>query len=132
MGLFIWHYLRTTEGSFRKLSQREFDAIWEGDLPVPADDAGNVRTAYVVGEMEDRKVARIMRIDFPKYPTLRGRLDKEAALHRAVRTLDEPYNPTRVKFTQRMNNWTPTPEEARALIELINKRAKRTVLKEAP
>lgn len=91
MGFTVWFFSESSDGQMRRLPTAQFQRFYEGraTLPDRRDDA--LRCAQVAVEVCGRRVARVLRVVWPRYATTpSGLIDaqhKEDAMRLAVRVL---------------------------------------------
>ena len=91
MGLSLWFFQETADGPMKRLPGAQFHRFYDGKLGI-ADRRGNtLQIAQVLVELQDRSLARVHRVFWPRYvTTASGHIDephKQEAMHLVARMM---------------------------------------------
>ena len=145
MGITAWYFLRPRTGELCPLPRTRLESFIFGRGRLPADEGGFVRYAQVFVDLEDRRAAEVLHVDYLQYHALHdGTLDLEhlreimavggAAAAGGLGLSDRLEGVIRAehRFARRrleqLSRWRPTPDELADLRELVNARAGRAIL----
>lgn len=91
MGFTVWFFTESSDGQMRRLPAARLFRFCRGKEGIPGHRDGALHTAEVAIELLDRRVARVLRVGWPRYATTpSGHIDeahKEEAMRLAVRMM---------------------------------------------
>ena len=145
MGHFFWCYQRVREGELIRLAARVYDPFLRGEVPLSAGQERCVRLVFLSGSSESRHAVEVQLLDFVTIEVDEAGFHNErlqqAAMRDAVAGLDITVDEdlalagvvdARARFEQRRysakRRWKPTATDKAALAELVNHRARRSLL----
>jgi hypothetical protein len=140
MGYTMWYLVQQPDHTFRFVSKTRYQDFHAGRSALPNACPGEVLTVELVLRLHQRAAVEVVRLEHRRFPVLpNGRrdpasIDSEWALIcAAVGGLlsPQPELPRRRWATRQSSGafrWTPTADEARAIADVVSRRAKRPLL----
>ena len=145
MSATVWYFLRQVPGELQPLTRIAFEAFMSGEVSLPTDEDGYVRYVEVVVRLENRQATELLSLGFFRTRALAdGHVDPD---HRfeimaaagglmsgaiaSVEPIPGVVNAEHRFAARRLHNlsrWEPEEADAPALRELVNRRAKATLL----
>ena len=142
MGVTLWHFAETPDGSMRRISAARFERFWEGEDRLTPSSPGVLRTVQVALLVAGRRVQRVVHANHTRYRvSADGSLDpahREHAIGGIAEWLEfpelEPEPVTNVvdlgpKIAKReydaRHAWAPSAEQLDAVAAAVNAAAER-------
>lgn len=135
MSYTLWHYRRTPDESFRRVSIADMNRLYDGLMGMEPSVPGAVHIAVLYVKTANRRAAGLDQVRFDRYPVNeRGERTPEimAEMRRvwAIVSSDQYINGPRTNAARREKQyvmdyayWTPTVADKRALAVAVNHRA---------
>lgn len=67
MGVTLWHFAETPDGSIRRISAARFERFWDGRDTLAPSSPGVLRTVQVALVVEGRRVQRFLQANHTRY-----------------------------------------------------------------
>jgi hypothetical protein len=140
MGFTHWIFVQRPDLTFKYVGEVRYVDFRTGKGTLPEVQPGEVRLVEVMLDLDDDLDAWLIHVEYRRYPVREdGHRDPasikwEFDLIRAVvgtPSTTKPGSPERRLATRQMAStfqWTPTPDEARAIGDAVSRKAKRAVL----
>lgn len=67
MGVTLWHFAETPDGSMQRISAARFERFWDGRDRLPPSSPGVLRTVQVALLVEGRRIQRLVHANHTRY-----------------------------------------------------------------
>jgi hypothetical protein len=140
MALTIWHYRRTPDGRFVRLTHGDHGKFFWGHMSLEPTVPGAVHLVDLYVALECRRAVRVEHTRFDRYPADAGGqrtkaiLDEARGFYERLCTLDATPQRSRARAIERrwieqQLQWEPSEADRRALSIAVNERARRAILR---
>ena len=136
MGVSLWFFQETAAGQMKRLPSTKFHQFYEGRASISDHTDGALQTAQVVVDLQDRCLAQVLRVFWPKYAmTAGGYIDethKRASMILVGRIMGGILDTDDVvsldphlarQDMQRSHQWRPSEEQLQQVADVLNRAA---------
>lgn len=134
MGIALWFFLETADGQMKRVSNAKIQRFYDGKASISDRREDTIHTAQVVVELQDRCLARILRVFWPRYTTTAsGFIDevhRQEAMILAMRMIALDTGPENVvnldphlarQDMQRSHQWRPSEAQLQQVADALNR-----------
>jgi hypothetical protein len=144
MGYTHWFFVQLPDLTFRYVGEGRFMNFWIGKAMLPQVQPGQVRLVEVMLDLQDDLDAWLLHVEYRRFPVLESGYRDSASMeleHKLTQTLmgmrsnvkpGSPEHRWAKEQTANTYRWTPNADEARAIGDIVSRKAKRPVLGSRP
>jgi len=144
MGFTHWFFVQLPDLTWRYVGEGRYNEFWLGRTTLPQVQPGEVRLVEVMLDLQDDLDAWLIHVEYRRYPVLEtgqreaesmeleGKLIQTIMGMRSTVPTGSPEYEWAKKQTANTFRWTPNADEARAIGDVVSRKAKRPVLGGTP